>query len=190
MDDVPDRQTLNGDVGALTNGVVARDPDSWEELYRRMHPGLFGYARRRLPHTVAAEDAVSETMTRALNRIDGFEPHGSGLNGWLFGILRNVVLEAHRSTARQVPSEIADQPDHGQLPGERLEDLEQQGAMRSAFATLRPEDRELLELRVVGQLSGEAAGEILGMAPGAVRMAQMRALERLRRTFQEVIGAD
>lgn len=182
--------TTGSDMAALTSAVIARDPDAWEDLYRRMHPGLYGYARRRLFDNVASEDAVSETMMRAIDRIEGFEPRGGGLSAWLFGILRNVVLEQHRARGRVVPSTIDDRPDADLLPGERMIELEQHESMRSAFASLDASDRELLELRVVGGLTGDAVGELLGMKPGAVRMAQMRALGKLRDQYREVSGAD
>ena len=53
--------------------------------------------------------------------------------------------------------------------------------MRAAFERLGDEDREVLELRVVAGLSAEEVGNVLGKRAGAVRMAQSRALERLRR---------
>jgi RNA polymerase sigma-70 factor, ECF subfamily len=60
--------------------------------------------------------------------------------------------------------------------------------MRLAFERLAPEERELLELRVQGGLSSEEVGKLLGKRPGAVRMAQVRALQRLRREWEEVCG--
>ena len=54
---------------------------------------LFGFARRRLFDDRAAEDAVSETMTRALDNIERFTWQGGGFDAWLYGIARNVVHE-------------------------------------------------------------------------------------------------
>ena len=65
---------------------------------------------------------------------------------------------------------------------------EQAAAVRVAFERLAPEERELLELRVQGGLSSEEVGRLLGKRPGAVRMAQARALQRLRREWEEVRG--
>lgn len=58
--------------------------------------------------------------------------------------------------------------------------------MRAAFAKLSKADRELLELRVVAGLSSEDAAAALGKKPGAVRMAQARALEKLRAHLEGV----
>ena len=58
--------------------------------------------------------------------------------------------------------------------------------VRAAFARLSPEEQELLELRVVAGLSSDGAASVLGKRPGAVRMAQARALGRLRVMMEEV----
>jgi len=55
-----------------------------------------------------------------------------------------------------------------------------------AFATLGPDDREILELRVVGGLDAEEVGLVVGKRAGAVRMAQSRALARLRAALDRV----
>jgi len=164
----------------------AGQPDAWEVLYRRAYPRLFSYARRRLPSDDAADDAVSEAMVRALDRASSFTWRGAGVDAWLYGILRNVVLESHRTTPTQPQADPADD----RVPGP-LDDIvgrEQLGHVRVAFAALDAEDREILELRVVGGLTAQAAGEVLGRRSGAVRMAQSRAVGRLRTHFQEVTG--
>ena len=166
--------------------AASRDADAWEWLYRRSHPRLFAYARRRLSDDAAAEEAVSETMARALEKIDGFSWRGAGFDGWLYGILRNVVLETYRRRERDGreghAGDPSPAPDAAPLADPYLaaERGDRRDAMREAFEQLDPDDREVLELRVVGELSSEQAGEVLGKKPGAVRMAQARALERLR----------
>ncbi len=58
--------------------------------------------------------------------------------------------------------------------------------MRSAFARLALHEQEVLELRVVAGLWSDGAAHVLGKEPGTVRMAQARALGRLRVMMEEV----
>ena len=162
----------------LVNRAQRRDPDAWEALYRRNYRVLFAYARRRLFSDDAADDAVSETMTRALSRVDRFRWKGAGFDAWLMGIARNVVLEQQRSALR--PPAQAPHPVPADGPLDQLVKAEQAIDLRRAFETLSAEDQEILELRVVARLSAEGVGEVLEKKPGAVRMAQARALTRLR----------
>ena len=121
--------------------------DAWEALFRRAYPRLFAYARRRLFAEQAADDAVSETMARAIKGIAGFEWRGGGFDAWIYGILRNVLLEGARHAARHVPTDVPE--------------------------PACPEP-------VVGGLAAEDVAGVIGKSPGAVRMAQSRALNRLR----------
>ena len=171
---------------ALTR-AAERDPDAWEWLYRRSHQRLFSFARRRVADDASAEDAVSETMTRALESIDDFRWKGAGFDAWLYGILRNVVLEQYRAAERtgHDPGEDAGAtlPEHD--PSMVAERADERRTMVAAFDRLSDEDREVLELRVIGELSSDEAAEVLGKKPGTVRMAQARALERLREHLEE-----
>lgn len=175
----------------LVGRAAGGDADSWEVLFRRSYPRIFSFARRRLSSDHAADDAVSETMLRALDRIESFTWQGAGFDAWLYGIARNVIHETHRSTRRTTP--VAE-PDVDltavQAPGplEGLVAAEQRQQVRQAFARLSAEEQELLELRVVMGLDAEAVGEVVGRQAGAVRMAQSRALGRLRTFLREVDG--
>jgi RNA polymerase sigma-70 factor (ECF subfamily) len=73
-------------------------------------------------------------------------------------------------------------------PEDEIIARDQAAAMRVALQRLAPEERELLELRLQGGLSSEEVGARLGKRAGAVRMAQARALQRLRREWHDVHG--
>ena len=173
------REELAGLVRAARGG----DGAAWEALYRRAYPRLLAYARRRLPSDDAARDAVSETMARAVRSIGRFRDDGNGFDAWLSGIVRHVVLDAQRTAGRRpVVGEAAlpDLPSAEDGPEAALVAGVDAASLRAAFARLDPADRELLELRVVLGLSSDEVASVLGKRAGAVRMAQARALERLR----------
>lgn len=167
------------EVRDLVERARQRDADAWEALYRHAYARLLAYARRRLPGREQADDAVSETMARALDRIEGFSWRGAGLDAWLYGICRNVILEMGRADARTGLT-LAPEHDLDDGPLDVVLINEERQAVRQAFTRLSREDQEVLEMRVVGQLDAEAVGDVLGKRAGAVRMAQSRALTRLR----------
>lgn len=175
------------ELRGLAAGAQQGDPDAWEAIYRRAYPRLFAFVRRRLATEDQAEDAVSETMTRAMRGIDGFTWVGAGIDGWLFGIARNVVLETYRESSRTLPQDSAawaEAAESGSDPVDQMLGDEETRDLRRAFGRLAPADRELLELRVVAGLDSGQVGEMLGRLPGAVRTAQSRALGRLRTEFE------
>ena len=179
------------DLRLLVKRAAHSDPDAWEEIFRRSHGKLFSYARRRTSSVHVAEDAVSETMVRAMEQISRFTWSGAGFDAWLFGIMRNVILEGYRSDAKARRDRYFE-PEHGTRfdPLETVVALDDAERMRRAFSQLSPSEREVLELRVVAELSSDGAAEVLGKKPGAVRMAQVRALDRLRNFLGEVDRGD
>jgi RNA polymerase sigma-70 factor (ECF subfamily) len=169
------------DRTSLVERARASDPDAWELLYRRAYPGLLAYARRRLDEE-RAHDAVAETMARAVAGLQRFAGRGGGFDAWLYGILRHVVVDLQRAKGRR-PGDPVERGD-GAGPLDYVLENEEASALRTAFASLDAADRELLELRVIAGLSAEEVGAALAKRPGAVRMAQSRALERLRRALE------
>lgn len=175
---------MDDDESDLLARARAHDPDAWEAIYRRAYPGLVAFARRRLATREQADDAVSEVMARAIGAVDRLTLGAAGIDGWLYGILRNVVLETYRVRPPVAePAVDPAAPDRGPL--ERVVAGEEATLVRRAFSRLPDSDREVLELRVVAGLGAEAVGEVLGKRSGAVRMAQARALGRLRANLQE-----
>jgi RNA polymerase sigma-70 factor (ECF subfamily) len=128
-------------------------------------------------------------MARAVANIGRYRPvpGSGGFDGWLFGICRHVILDAQRASGRRGYGPPPEDVSHAD-PAERLVSADEAEAVREAFARLSDDDRELLELRVLSGLSAEEAASVLGRRPGAVRMAQSRAVARLRRHMAEVEG--
>lgn len=167
----------------LVDRAVRGDGDAWEALYRRAYPKLLAFARARLDPE-GAKDAVAETMSRAVDSIHSYRWEGRAFDAWLFGILRHVITDAHRrqGRSRHVPE---DHERAGPGPLDTVVAAEEHRAVRTAFARLSDADRDVLELRVVAGLSAEDVAKVLGRRPGAVRMAQSRALTRLRQLLAE-----
>jgi RNA polymerase sigma-70 factor (ECF subfamily) len=179
----------SADHGGEASRLVAGDAATWEALYGRVYPAMLAYADRRLGTIEDARDAVSEAMSRAVATVERMAELSLVPEAWLFAILRHVVIDQQRRVYRRralpVSRHIAEAE-----PLEQLVIGDEQAAIKAAFARLPDRDRELLELRVVAGLSSDEAASILGMRAGSVRMAQARALNRLRSlmTAHEEVG--
>jgi RNA polymerase sigma-70 factor (ECF subfamily) len=146
---------------------------------------MLAYSERRLGRGEAARDAVCEALARTVKTVARMEELDATPEAWAFGILRHVVVDSQRLNYRDrsvVESYHVDVSD----PAAILELSMEHENVRRAFAQLSDADRELLELRVVAGLSSDEVATMLSMRPSAVRMAQMRALEKLRSLMTEV----
>jgi len=129
-----------------------------------------------------ADDVTQEVCIAVLSALPRYRDMGRPFASFVFGIASHKVADAVRNAARlAVPTEeLPDGPDEQPGPEETVvASLEAQRA-RALLARLPERLRELLILRVVTGLSAEETGSVLGMSAGAVRVAQHRALARLR----------
>jgi RNA polymerase sigma-70 factor (ECF subfamily) len=146
---------------------------------------MLAFAERRLGRGETARDAVSEALARTVKTVARMQELDATPEAWCFGILRHVIADSQRQMYRDrrtVEPFLESAPD----PTSNVEVDFEHESVRHAFARLSGSDRELLELRVVAGLSSEEVGKVLSMRPSAVRMAQMRALEKLRSLMAEV----
>ena len=102
--DVDDR-SAGGELGSaaphqLAELAAAGNHRAWEQIYRAAYPRLWAYAVHHVGRD-AAEDVVSETMTRAVAGISGFRWTPAGIEPWLFGIARRVAADHHRRAGRR-----------------------------------------------------------------------------------------
>ncbi len=102
---------------------------------------------------------------------------------FVYGIAGQKVADAQRASCRDrlEPRDVLpESPDLRSGPEEHAVARDEAARARGLLEQLPPAHRELLLLRVVAGVSADEAGAALGMTAGAVRVAQHRALGRLR----------
>jgi RNA polymerase sigma-70 factor (ECF subfamily) len=176
------------DQTAVIDAARRGDDAAWETLYRDLYPKLRAFLARRVGAD-EAEDAVAETMSRAVAGLNRFTLGPAGFDGWVFGIARHVAADHHRRRARRgsevlVGQRYAAEQHRDDVAADGLVLDDDYAAVRAVFARLDESDRELLELRVVAGLSADQVAAVLNKRPGAVRTAQSRALGRLRQLME------
>ena len=103
----------------------------------------------RLATDEQADDAVSETLARAIASAGRDRPGRVGVIGWLIGINRNVVREMYRAGSRVTPVQhVPDPPDLSPQPDDSVVRRAEHDSVRHAFDQLSDEERTVLELRV------------------------------------------
>jgi RNA polymerase sigma-70 factor (ECF subfamily) len=128
-----------------------------------------------------ADDLVQDSLERALSRWHLRRAEGD-LRGWLYTILYNRFLsEQHRQKRRGVHDTLTDaiESELPQMTGGQDAALEHRDLLR-AFAALPEEQRSVLLLVGVDDLSYEQAARVLGVPIGTVMSRLSRGRERLR----------
>jgi RNA polymerase sigma-70 factor (ECF subfamily) len=140
-------------------------------------PRLRRYARAMLGDRAAADDLVQDTLERAWSRFAQWRP-GSDLRAWLFGIMHNLRVDQLRRGALSTYSldEAADDVPTRATQTDRLEVMDIEAALRQ----LPDEQREVLLLVALEEMSYAEVAAALGIPAGTVMSRLARGRERLR----------
>ena len=183
---------LDAEVGAAVDG----DRQAIERLLASIRPLVVRYCRARVGRQersfASADDVAQEVCLAVLTALPSYRDQGRPFLAFVYGIAAHKVADAHRSAARNrsepVP-EVPDAPETEAGPEQRAMQGELSDRMAVLLRVLPEKQREILLLRVVVGLSAEETAEAVGSTPGAVRVAQHRALARLRKSLaaEEVV---
>ena len=170
---------------ALTDADVIsssfRRPEAFEVVFQRHFAGVFRYLRRRAGPI--AEDLAAETFTRAFAGRGGYDLDRSDARPWLFGIATNV-LRAHLRDA-YIPAFPPEREDTLVDVDDRLDAASTLARHAIALRALPVEQREVLLLIAVAELTYEETAEALGIPVGTVRSRMSRARATLAPVNQE-----
>jgi RNA polymerase sigma-70 factor (ECF subfamily) len=174
------------DLRDLTTLAVQGDPGAIEVLIGEVRPMVVRYCRARLGRVSGqyhiADDVAQEVCIAVLSALPRYRDMGRPFASFVFGIASHKIADALRSAIRAaVPTEdLPDGPDDTPGPEETVVRYIEAERAKGLLDRLPDHQRELVLLRVVAGLSAEETGNVLGMSAGAVRVAQHRALARLR----------
>ena len=166
-------------VDDLVRAAAAGDEGAFKEIFHRYHPRVWRAAYLRLGNRHDADDAASDTFVRLHRAIRRYSRRSdASFDAFVLRIAERAAIDVHRRRQRHrtEPLEtepVAEEPTAGADP-----------ALHAAFARLPAADRELLVLRVVEGRSSEEVARLTGRSPGAIRVAQHRALGRLRAVLE------
>jgi RNA polymerase sigma factor (sigma-70 family) len=151
-------------------------------LLEPLIPSLRRYAYALVRDHDAADDLVQDTLERALSRWY-LRRDGGDLRAWLFTIQRNLHINGYRRGRRQgahIPLDMAPMPGTAAPQEAALEARD----VLSALDQLSEEQKSLLLLVGVEDLSYEAAARVLGLPLGTVMSRLSRARQKLRTVLE------
>lgn len=180
------------DLERLISRAVRGDRRSLNHVLAVIRPLVVRYCRARLGRAqqsyASADDIAQEVLLAVLTALPHYDENGRPFLAFVYGIAAHKVADAHRAFARMRAEPVSEVPDR-----QDLRDGPEQRALNRALAeqmgrlldTLPTKQREIILLRVVVGLSAEETAEAIEATPGAVRVAQHRALSKLRKSLSK-----
>ena len=156
-----------------------RDHAAWSAMFEREHPLVFRAVFAQVGDRPIAEDITAQVFLEAIEGIGRYRDRGRPIAAWLHSIARHRSTDWFRKKRRET-SEMVEPAVDG--PEERLE------VALAALSMLTSEQREVVHLRFVEDLSLEEVAAVTGRSLSAVKAMQHRALARLRTILGEETG--
>ena len=154
---------------------------AFEVLYRDLSPAVTGYLR--LHGALDPDDLASETFLAVFRGLGGFTGDEDALRSWVFTIAHRRLVDDWRRRSRR-PQLADDGAAPPETPGGDVEDdvLTRLGTetVHRMCAGLPEDQRSVLLLRVLADLTVEQVAGVLGRSVGSVKALQRRGLRRLR----------
>ncbi len=184
---LPSMSTQEERLDAVVAQAVAGDPNALRELLETIRPIVVRYCRARVGtldrNGLSADDVAQEVCLAAVMALPRYRDRGRPFLAFVYGIAAHKVADAFRAAGRDLSHSTATLPDHRSAepdPEQAAIEADSATRMSELLGRLPDKQREILILRVVVGLSAEETAEAVGSTAGAVRVAQHRALARLK----------
>ncbi|MGO9877588.1 MAG: RNA polymerase sigma factor [Acidimicrobiia bacterium] len=175
-----------GDFEALLVAARANVPTAWDALFRWLAPGVAGYLRMSGAREV--DDLTNEVLLAVFRRVGSFEGSEAKFRSWVFTVAHSRLIDERRRSNRQPVCALLDDG-HVSIPtvtsAENVALRELEVARVEAICAQLPSDqRAVVLLRIIGELSVDQVAETLGKSPGAIKQLQRRGFEKARRLVE------
>jgi RNA polymerase sigma-70 factor (ECF subfamily) len=140
-------------------------------------PRLRRYARALVGDRAAADDLVQDTVERGWRKLATWR-HGSDMRAWLFGIMHNLHVDQRRRQV--VPTDAFDEEVHEAAIDAQYDKALAVRDLESALRMLPSEQREVLLLVALEEMSYEEVAATLNLPIGTVMSRLSRARQKLR----------
>ncbi|MEI7031837.1 RNA polymerase sigma factor [Streptomyces pratensis] len=181
------------EVRELIEGFVRGDEDSFALVYRRWGALVHTLAARSLGDAREAEDVAQQTFLAAWRGRQGYHPLRGPLPGWLIGIARRKIADAHAARTRRSELAAAAAAREELVPsaaGDRPEAALDRVLVAQELGRLPGPQRDVLRMAFFDDLTHAQISERTGLPLGTVKSHARRGMRRIRLAVAEGAGED
>lgn len=183
----PDPVDQEAEFNTLVRATISSVPGARDRLLGQLQPLVLRYCRSRIGQRESvmgsADDVAQEVCLAVVAALPSYQLKGLSFRAFVYGIAAHKVADAYRAMGRNKCDPVPELPDAPVLndgPEQQLLAHERLEQLSHLLDLLTPRQREVLVLRIAVGMSAEETAAAVGSTPGAVRVTQHRALNRLR----------
>lgn len=178
------------DEPQLVRQAKAGDSDAFGKLYDAYLERIYRFIYFRVEDQQTAEDISSQVFLKAWENLGRFQIGGTPFLAWLYTIAHNAVIDHYRT--RKVTAALDDvrlsDPGHAEWVENGIDFSVEMQSIKNALSTLTDDQRQVLLLKFLDEMSNEEIARHLGKREGAIRALQMRGLKALAKRLAEKIN--
>lgn len=177
------------DIQDILTRAKQGDSEAFALLYKEYYVPLYRYIHLRTKNKEQAEDLTQDVFLKIYRTLGSIDPEATSPTGYFYTIARNTLIDFWRkkSTGASVSDDdlllqVADESP-GAMATSSLK--EQSSLLYECLDELTDEQREVISLRFIQELSTAEIAAQLGKKETAVRQLQVRGLRTLGKIFKQ-----
>ncbi len=169
--------------------ALNRDKEAFEQLFIYFAPRVKAVLMKQSSDANTAEDLMQETMLTVWNKADKFSKYRGSVSAWIFTIARNKRIDGYRKqgTKHYLDIEDIELTDDAMGSEEILISNERDKMVTDISNTLPIEQKEIIEMSFVKELSQTEISKKLGIPLGTVKSRMRLAYEKIRKSVEEAL---
>jgi RNA polymerase sigma-70 factor (ECF subfamily) len=169
--------------------ALNRDKAAFEQLFVYFAPRVKAIMMKQSSDADTAEDLMQETMLTVWNKADKFSKYRGSVSAWIFTIARNKRIDGYRKqgTRHYLDIEDLELTDGSIGSEEQLLSNERDKIVTDISKSLPPEQKEIIEMSFVNELSQTEISKTLGIPLGTVKSRMRLAYKKLRKSVEDVL---
>lgn len=169
--------------------VLAGNKKAYAHLIRKYKNPLYATVLRMTKNPADAQDLVQEVFIKVYHRLDKYEEKGS-FSSWLYRMAINHCMDEFRKKSHQMKSSEVKEEDvvNGNHPEIVYLQKEKNRQLERLVGTLPEDERMIILLRYVNELSYQEISELLDIPLSTVRNKLFRAKKKMRETVKQEGG--
>lgn len=168
----------------LVKRAKDRDPEAFGMLYDVYADPIFRYIYYKVGNFAESQDLTGQTFLKAFENIESYQVRDVAFSSWLYRIAHNMAVDYFRRESRRESihiTEHAAEPASDENPVEKVMSDVESERLYKAMQKLTHNQREVVTLKFIDNLSNHQVSEIMGLSVAAVKSTQKRGLLSLHR---------
>lgn len=165
----------------LIKRVQKRDAEAFGRLYDQYSPAIYRFVLLKVSNKAATEDLTHQVFLKAWQNIENYQTHGFPFSSWLYRIAHNLVIDYYRTEKHYSDLEIIKEVSVSSNLEEKIDQKRDLNLIKTAIKELPTEQQTIIIMKFVEDLTNKEIAAVLGKSEGAIKTAQYRSLENLKK---------